>query len=698
MFQLFFMVVLCGIVAGDSQGQSFDYSVYFPMIDKDGLPTWIGPDGGYPLAVVLNPVDPSIGYVGTWGAGVFQSIDGGNTWSPVNSGLGNLYINSLAIDPLNPNVLYAGTYRDKLYKSIDGGQTWFSSSVGIQDAAIVYTIAIDPTNSYTIYIGTRGLSNNGNKPWNGVVYRSIDGGLTWDPKLFNVGGDWFEDWAYSLAVHPNSTNIVYAATHEHGVYRSTNYGNDWQEVNEGIEDESGRAVVVDPSVSAPGIVYYGVWHGSGVYKSINGGGEWTLKDAGLLSARIYSLVVDPIQSMTLYAATFNLGIRKSIDGGQTWYLGGLPDDSVYSVAVHPQDDQRLFAATAGNGLYSSHNQGLSWQPSQDGLRNTWLTGLIVDPVEPRTLYSGLLGGGVWRSSDNGQTWVDLSNGLGSRFIQALYLPPWNNRALYALTDQHGLYMKDLSTGAPWASIGASLPQAGLPRPAYGPEHPFAPRESLDQQYSWNDWLLDSNSGLPVEASLLAVDSSVTSPGVMYLGTVDCGVYKTYDGGLSWGYSGLISQTVWSLAVDPQDSNIVYAATDEPGGVKRTMLGGGEWEDIPLGGLAVYDLALSPARSGVLYAGSSSGVYQYLAGGGWTQLGLDGLAVTAVAEHPTRAGAIFAGTTDGLYISPNAGLTWLSGPAELKGITIQTISFVRDNSRVVYIGTTTHGSLRFVLGF
>lgn len=84
-------------------------------------------------------------------------------------------------------MLYAGTYKGKLYKTTDGGESWFFSSQGIQDRAIVYSIGIDPQNTQTVYITTRGISNNGDQ---------------------------------SISVDPFYPTLVYFCTTTHGVLRA----------------------------------------------------------------------------------------------------------------------------------------------------------------------------------------------------------------------------------------------------------------------------------------------------------------------------------------------------------------------------------------------------------------------------------------------------------------------------------------------
>ena len=160
------------------------YSVHIPIVlNPPEPPVWVGPDGGQIIAIDVADSQPSMVYAGTWGSGVYKSTNGGATWVWKSQGLAHAYINSIAVDPHNPQVVYAGTYTGKVYKTLNGGENWFQSSANIQDQAIVYSIAIDPMDSENIFIGTRGISNNGGPPWNGVLYRSTDAGNSWEPML-----------------------------------------------------------------------------------------------------------------------------------------------------------------------------------------------------------------------------------------------------------------------------------------------------------------------------------------------------------------------------------------------------------------------------------------------------------------------------------------------------------------------------------
>ena len=162
-------------------------SIYLPLMMEDIPGEWIGPGGGLIAALAISPSSPNIVYAGSWGGGLYKSPDGGGTWAWKSQGLLNQTVVSIAVDPTDPSIAYAGTYRGKVFKTADGGESWFLSSEGIQEQAIVYSTVIDPGNPQRIYIATRGISNNNNRPWSGVVYRSDDGGRDLEAQALQPG-------------------------------------------------------------------------------------------------------------------------------------------------------------------------------------------------------------------------------------------------------------------------------------------------------------------------------------------------------------------------------------------------------------------------------------------------------------------------------------------------------------------------------
>jgi len=238
------LLVLAAIILGkqDTSAESpnnLAHTPYFPLIvhHELSLPSsvaWIGPGGGAITDLIFDPVNTNVAFAAAYGGGIYKTSDGGLNWRNVSLGLGILDITTVEIAPKNPLILYTGTYQGGIYKSVNHGESWYRSDAGFQAEAIPYAIEIDPSRSKRIYVSTRGISNNGGAPWNGVVYKSDDGGDTWAAVLTNVGGSSQEDWAYDLAIHPNATYVVYAATHEHGAYLSLDYGQTWQAIGNNL--------------------------------------------------------------------------------------------------------------------------------------------------------------------------------------------------------------------------------------------------------------------------------------------------------------------------------------------------------------------------------------------------------------------------------------------------------------------------------
>ena len=694
---LILLVIACAV--GNGAGEADETLLtHLPLVTRAGN-TWLGPDGGRPVALAVDPADPQTVYAGSWGTGMYKSEDAGASWVQINNGLGNMYINSLAIDPVNPQVLYAGTYHDQVYKSVDGGESWFWSGSGIQVEAIVYTIAIDPVNTANLYIGTRGVSNNGLPPWNGVLYKSTDAGLTWRAVLQNVGGLEAQDWVYSIAVNPQAPQYVYAAMHEAGVYRSVNYGESWFFSSEGLEtgdDRTGRAIIVDRELPYPYRIYYGAWRGNGVYFSLDNGGAWETINDGLLGIPVYAMSMSPQDAATVYLSTFSIGILRTIDRGETWLPRGLSSDDIYTVAINPQDDAILYAGTAGNGLFRSLDAGNSWQHSQAGFRNADVSSLII-PSDPDQIFSALLGGGVLASVDGGANWTEINDGLTDKWVVQLVFDPAHSNLIYALTTTGGLFRYDTLVGTGWTYVGEDLPLSSSPLPIYSADDPRASRETL---LGDTPAVANGTESLPVAENLLSMVFAPSSPNVAYIGTGGAGLYKSLNGGRDWFLIGLEAQYIRSVAVHPTNPNTVYAAisTDTVEYVRMSTDGGANWItlDLPWYVRDVYSLTVMVDGTGDLYAGTDIGLLRYIQGSGWTTTGISGISVVVAVTDVQHAGMVFAGTSNGLYYSTNGGVTWQYGPDELAGLTVQSISFDPLQPQVIFCGTKTQGILKAVL--
>jgi photosystem II stability/assembly factor-like uncharacterized protein len=693
------LLVFIGIFSGNStlsatHQEVLPYQVYIPYLINDPKPLapakWIGPGGGAITDLIFDPENPNIAFATTWGSGIFRSSDGGMTWENVSTGIENLVVTTIEISPNNSLTLYAGTYRGDFYKSVNGGKSWYPSSSGFQDGAIPYAIEIDPARPQRVYVATRGISNNGGPPWNGIVYRSDNGGQSWQPVLTDVGGSGQEDWAYDLSVNRWNTNIVYAATHEHGAYRSTDYGKSWRPINSGVSDYTGRAIEPDPRRGSE-IVYLGVFRPTGIFKSKNRGDSWSIKTNNINRVRTYKIEINPNNKDTLYLSTFDHGVMRSTDGGESWASAGLSNERILDVVAQPGHYNSLLSGTIDNGVFRSTNNGESWYHSQSGLDASSVTSIILQPGNSQVLYASLFPGWLARSVDGGASWSDYHENINDKDIHALVIHPTKPNLLYALTDKAGLYLRDTQSGSGWQNIGNNLPSANL-QTSTTPEHPFHRTDIFERLFPQESPSSSLNSPNYSSSPLLCLAFTSTDPAIGYLGTSGSGVYRSIDDGQNWVPVGLPGVSVYSMVVTPGEPNRIYAATNAAGSVQMSFDGGESWGDLNIGNLTAYTLAIPRNEPETLYAGTNAGVHRYTAGS-WKPLGLAESTITSIAIHPTQTNIIVAGTTNGAYISIDSGITWGAGPSELQGISVQAVNFDINNPGLIYYATQTHGVLR-----
>jgi photosystem II stability/assembly factor-like uncharacterized protein len=174
----------------------------------------IGPfRGGRSLTVTGVDGDPNVYYFGGVGGGVWKSTDGATTWAPIFDKEGTSAIGSLAVAHSDPNIIYAGTgeaclrgnisHGDGIYKSLDAGKTW--KNVGLRDSRAIGKVIIHPRNPDIVFVAALGHPYGSNTERG--IFRSTDGGRTWDKVLYkdeNTG-------AIDVAFDPNNPNILFAA-------------------------------------------------------------------------------------------------------------------------------------------------------------------------------------------------------------------------------------------------------------------------------------------------------------------------------------------------------------------------------------------------------------------------------------------------------------------------------------------------------
>jgi photosystem II stability/assembly factor-like uncharacterized protein len=378
---------------------------------NDGLPVYSTDENGkryfYAVSsVVIDPADPRVIYAGT--SGVFKSRNGGS-WTPLNGGLTNLYINALAISSTNPNTICAATYNGIL-KTINSGASWNAYNRGLRGASI-NALAVNPGNG-NLYAGT----------YDGTTFKSTDNGGSWSPTNF-----------YPLAFDPHNPNTIYARRDgQEGLFQSANAGASWTSVSAGAPNAYASFVLIDPN--DPNVAYAAT---DAFYKSTDAGETWKrVADDPYFYASL--LVIDPTNSQTLYA-TYDDGntatVYKSVDGGTTWKISAGTEKSflyyVSTLAIDPKNSPTLYALACATdtdpcGIYKSTDSGENWTRTAAQVPNDDISSLILDPAQPNAIYVGTYGHGVFKSSDGGASLNPFNDGFTDLNINALAIDAAGN--------------------------------------------------------------------------------------------------------------------------------------------------------------------------------------------------------------------------------------------------------------------------------
>ncbi|MGH9748029.1 MAG: WD40/YVTN/BNR-like repeat-containing protein [Candidatus Acidiferrales bacterium] len=276
-------------------------------------------------------------------------------------------------------------------------QTW--TSLG-PDGGDARTLAVDPSNSKIVYLGTT----------DGHIFGSRDGGRRW--QLLGLAGSSTNSTVTAIIVDPRDSNVLLASTWTRersgeggGIYRSSDAGRTWRA--SGLAGHAVRALVAAPS--DPDALVAGAL--DGVFRSRDGGQNWEMiTPANDPELRNFdSLAVDPRDPEIIYAGTFHLP-WKTTDGGRDWaaiHEGMIDDSDVLSLAVNPSNPEQIFAS-ACSGIYRSDDAGARWKRIQ-GIPDSSRRTLVIrfDPGNPKTLYAGTTEG-LWKSAEGGARWRRVS--------------------------------------------------------------------------------------------------------------------------------------------------------------------------------------------------------------------------------------------------------------------------------------------------
>ena len=581
-----------------------------------------------------NPGGGSITY---GGAGVYRSTDGGTTWQQV--GLTNSHaIGRLAIDPTDPQHIFAAAAGDLynpggdrgVYESTDGGSTWTQVLAGDNDTTGAVDLAIDPTNPNRVFAAMWDhLREPDLRTYGGLgsgVYRSIDGGTTWQRLTNGLPASSTTIGRIGVALAASNPQRLYAIVNQtnglfQGFYKSDNGGDSWTKLPtsstlSGAQSTYGwwfGRVWVDPLDQAH--VF-----GAGVYlcESKNSGSSFTGEFTP--HADDHAMAWDLKVPSRVYLGNDGGTYRSDVNGSNDQWTAATsqPFTQFYSVDVSEQDNGRLVGGAQDNGADRSYG-GTGW--------NIYVGGdgeeTLIDPVDQNMVYGCSQYGACVRSTDGGNTGFDFSGSTVSsrrNWFTPVQFDPANPAVLYYAGNQVN---RSSDHAVHWSLISPDLTGG----PGRDPNYPFG--------------------------TVTTVAGAKTDPNRVLAGTDDGRLWFTTNLGGNWTQvtdPDVPGTWVTRVMVDPVNASVAYATfSGFRSGVPlpyvlKTTDGGATWVSI-VGNLPQAPVNDIVVVGSTLYVGTDVGVFRSTDGGAtWLTAGknLPNVPVTDL-EYRAASNSLYAAT-------------------------------------------------------
>ncbi len=702
-----FIVLLCLLAAIQAQQSNRDITGALRY-------RYIGPVGNRLTSVVGIPGQPNIYYVGAASGGIFKTTDGGVHWEPIFDDQPVSSIGSLAIAPSDPNIIWAGTGEawirshisvgQGIYKSTDAGKTW--TLMGLEKTGRIGRIVIDPKNPDIVLAAVLGHAY-GPQQERGV-FRTVDGGKTWERVLFTDENTGCSD----LVMDPSNPRILFAGMWPltirtwgresggpgSGLYKSTDGGVTWKKLTgRGLPTRTtGKFALAIPRTN-PSRIYALIETGDGVplnnketdrgklWRSDDGGENWRLvsydRNLGGRTHYYFRVIASPENENETYYLTS--GYAVSLDGGETARMSTFansPGGDNHDMWIDPTDANRMAVANDG-GVSISVNRGKSWDRIQ--LPIAQMYHVTVDNRIPYYVYGneqddpsyrgpsrvsggGFGGGGIPRSA-----WHAVAGGESG----------W---ATPDPVDPNIIWSSASGSGSVGGIVERYDLRNGQARnvEVWPDQTNGSPAGDIKYRFVWTFPLTIS----PHDHKKLYVGSQY--------------VHQTTDDGQSWqiispdlttndkskqGFSGGLTgdnigveyfSTLFAIAESPKEKGLIWAGSND-GLVHVTRDGGKNWTNVtknipnlpPLG--TVSNIEPSRFEPGSAYLTvdlhqvNNRDPFIYKTkdyGQTWTAItnGIPRSMLSyahCVREDPTRPGLLYVGTENGLYVSFNDGESW-----------------------------------------
>ena len=662
----------------------------------------------------VHPTNSSILYAGAAGGGVWKSQDGGTTFSPIFDkycqSIGAIELDPSNPD----KVVYVGTGEtwtrnsvsvgDGLYKSIDGGANW--KKIGLEKSERIANIIVNPKNSNEIYVGVLGALWSDSEERG--VFKSTDGGQTWNKILYLDTKTGCAD----LTIDPKNPSILYASMWEFrrtgwsfnsggensALYKSIDGGKTWDKIHKGFpEGKLGRlAIAVAPS--NPSILYTVIEaekeEKKGLYRSDDAGENWKQlnNDFGITVRPFYfsRLVVDPKNPNIVVKGGLSGSISR--DGGKTFQRLGRMHSDIHDIVFDVNNSERLYAGTDG-GVYRSWNGGTTMEIVEN-MPLSQFYHISVDNEEPYNIYGGLQDNGSWygpSSSFGGikaRDWKPIGYGDGFRVLRhhtknVIYSEMQGAENVWRYDAENNL----VKTIQPFPESAEKL--------RYNWNAPIALSDyKYDRIYIGSQYLHRSeNMGDTWE--IISPDLTTNDPVKQN---------QENSGGLSKDNSGAETHTtIFTITESPVDHQIIWVGTDD-GNVQVTQNDGKTWTNTTpnIKGLPantwVYHIEASVHHEGTAYVvfdGHTRGdmtPYAYKTtdfGQTWKSIITDDVVgfARSIQEDYENPNLLFLGTEFGLYITINGGKSWAKFTNNMPSVAIHHMELQKKTNDLVM---GTHG--------
>ena len=524
---------------------------------------------GGPIAQNISAVLPDNRIEGTLyaalaGGEIAVSTSDGRSWGRAARIPGGPEVHRLVQDPENSDRLIAATDAGA-FLSPDRGRSWTPLAVGPGGTG-VRVVAIDPWSPAVIYAGTEGKG----------LYKSTDGGTTWSE--INASADLALGGAdvYDIGIDLSKPDMVFAALAPYGIVRTTNGGADWKGLTPEMSGSGSRATRLVIKREGHSTLLYGTTSGS-IMRTTNGGESWSPSRTGKEFDGILSLAAVKATPEEVIAGT-ERGILVSTDFGSRWSppAGELPAIATRAVAAGAGSRSTIFAYGNGMGLRASDDNGASWRDADMKLAGSTVSVISAD-AQGEHVFAAT--GNVCMAYAPGDRagWSDAGPGITGGDIRSISVDPTVRGLLYATTP--GGVFRSSDNGGSWQAAPRSLeisPYLFEAHPSITTRVFMAGDQGLfvstDRGRTWaqsrplgNTWAVHSLTFSPSNA------------GTIIGATSNAGVIVTRDGGFTWEPAryGITGDRVELVALDDSDPDTYYAYMHD-GECYRSLNKGLEW--------------------------------------------------------------------------------------------------------------------------